>query len=126
MQLNVFAPIDAVRGEKLPVFVFVHAGSFADGYGTMPYGFAARQIIQVKRVIIVTMNYRLGAFGFLPLSELEDDGDLNLGIKDVAESFRWVRKHINEFGGDSKSSTGWGFSAGAGNMPLIQSYYPHY
>lgn len=64
-------------------------------------------------VIIVTMNYRLGAFGFLPSEELEKEGGLNAGVLDVAAAFKWVRKYIHEFGGNPRQVTAWGLSSGA-------------
>lgn len=59
------------------------------------------------------MNYRLGAFGYLPSLLLKDEENTNLGIKDVAASFKWVRRYINEFGGNPQQVTAFGFSAGA-------------
>jgi carboxylesterase type B len=114
LRLNVFMPKSATPSSNLPVFVHVYGGGFTDGYSTFPYGQGARNIIsQGNDVIIVEMNYRLGAFGFLPSPELLAEGNLNLGIKDVAASFRWVRKYIKEFGGNPRKVTAFGFSAGA-------------
>jgi carboxylesterase type B len=65
-----------------------------------------------NNVIIVTMNYRLGVFGWLPAPELAKDNALNLGLQDIIASFKWVKQHIAEFGGDPNQITGSGFSAG--------------
>jgi carboxylesterase type B len=64
-------------------------------------------------VIVVTMNYRAGAFGFLPSSELHEEGSLNAGLLDVAEAFKWTRKYIHQFGGNPRQITAFGLSAGA-------------
>jgi acetylcholinesterase len=58
------------------------------------------------------MNYRAGAFGFLPSVDLEKEGSLNVGIWDVAESFKWMRKYIQHFGGDPRRITAFGLSSG--------------
>jgi carboxylesterase type B len=58
------------------------------------------------------MNYREGAFGFLPSPELDKEGSLNAGVWDVAESFKWIRKYIHHFGGDPNRVTAFGLSSG--------------
>ncbi|KAI8912799.1 Carboxylesterase [Gorgonomyces haynaldii] len=114
LQLNVFTPSDAKPGDDLPVLVYVFGGAFTDGYATFPYGAGSRSILnQGHKVVIVTMNYRLGAFGFLPARELQERDNLNLGIHDVKLSFEWVRNNIRAFGGNPRQVTGYGYSAGS-------------
>lgn len=114
LQLNIIAPITAKRGSYLPVFVHVYGGAFYAHYSSFPlYMDGARRIIQDdNEAVIVTMNYRIGAFGFLQAKELESEGALNLGIQDMAAAFQWVRKYINEFGGNPNLVTGSGHSSG--------------
>lgn len=79
LQLNVFVPANATGG--LPVLVYVFGGAFKDSYSTMwLYTHGARTIIAARSVVIVTMNYRMSAFGWLPADELRGTGALNLGI----------------------------------------------
>jgi carboxylesterase type B len=113
LQLNVFAPSNAMPGDKLPVTVYIPGGAFSNGYSTFPYAHGARNVVSRENAIIVTINYRLGVFGFLPLEELKHSNDLNVGLQDVAAAFKWVRKHISEFGGDPHKVTASGLSAGA-------------
>jgi carboxylesterase type B len=58
------------------------------------------------------MNYREGLFGFMPSPDLEKEGSLNAGVWDVAESFKWIRKYVQHFGGDPKRVTAFGISSG--------------
>ena len=114
LQVNVYIPSEAKAGDNLPVLVYVYGGAFTDGYNSFPYGRGARNIInQGHKAIIVTMNYRMGAFGFLPSADLEKQGALNLGLHDIAESFKWVRKYIYQFGGNPRQVTAFGLSAGS-------------
>lgn len=88
----------------------------------MPYGTpiimagrGARNIINAGYdCVIVAMNYRSNAFGFLALNELAEEGSLNLGIRDVELAFRWVREHIFAFGGNPRQVTAFGLSSGGG------------
>jgi carboxylesterase type B len=63
-------------------------------------------------IIAVSMNYRLGALGFLPSAVTTRMGALNLGLQDQVESLKWIKAHIGGFGGDSKKITIMGDSAG--------------
>jgi carboxylesterase type B len=82
----------------------------------MPYARGSRNIINGGHdVIVVTMNYRGGAFGFLPFVDLEKEGSLNAGVLDVAASFEWIRKHIHHFGGNPRQVTATGLSSGGSN-----------
>ncbi|KAH9040256.1 carotenoid ester lipase precursor [Lactarius hengduanensis] len=77
-----------------------------------------RSIALHQPVVYVSMNYRLGAFGFLASKEVKDAKVGNLGLWDQRLAFRWVQKYIHAFGGDSSKVTIWGESAGAISVSL--------
>ena len=99
--LNVFTP--GADAAARPVLVFIHGGAFLTGSGAMPW-YDGTSLASGGDVVVVTINYRLGALGFL--------GDRNLGSLDQIAALRWVRRHIAEFGGDASNVTIFGESAG--------------
>ncbi|WP_063727203.1 carboxylesterase/lipase family protein [Streptomyces sp. RTd22] len=109
LTLNVWGPEDREEGggANAPVMVFVHGGGFLSGTGQAPLydgtSFAH------DGVVLVTLNYRLGAPGWLDLP----DAPRNRGLLDVIAALRWVREHIAEFGGNPDRVTVFGQSAGA-------------
>ncbi len=112
--LNVWSPDPAPR-DPLPVMVWIHGGAFLFGSGAQDlYNGAA--LARQQRVVIVTINYRLGSLGFLAHSALakEDpaNGTGNYGLLDQRAALQWVRKNIRGFGGDEKNVTVFGESAG--------------
>ncbi|WP_190870394.1 carboxylesterase family protein [Dermabacter vaginalis] len=106
--LSITIPGDLREGEKLPVIVWIHGGSYVAGAGDSSFSDPARWVAE-RRVIVVTVSYRLGVLGFLGSSL----GPANLGLLDQAEAFRWVRRNISSFGGDAARVTALGESAGA-------------
>lgn len=108
LRLSITRPADMAPGEKLPVMVWIHGGSYVSGCGdssvTDPAG-----LVREQRVIVVTVTYRMGILGFL--SSAHAPG--NLGLFDQIEAFRWVRRNIAAFGGDPAQVTAFGESAGA-------------
>jgi para-nitrobenzyl esterase len=90
-----------------PVMVFIHGGSFTSGSGSIPTYDGSR--FARDGVVLVTINYRLGADGFLWLGE----GTPNLGLLDQIAALEWVRDNIASFGGDPDRVTVFGESAGA-------------
>lgn len=113
LTLNVWAP--AERGEgKRPVMVWVHGGSFKGGSGSA--ALYDGQALARRGVVLVTLNYRLGHFGFFAHSALSRDaaGDelANYGLMDMVAALQWVRRHITTFGGDPEKVTLFGASAG--------------
>jgi para-nitrobenzyl esterase len=106
--LNVETP-RRVTG-RLPVMVFLHGGGFTSGSGA-PYD--PTRIVTQGRVVVVTLNYRLGALGFLDHPALRDPYAGNFGLADQQAALRWVRRNIAAFGGDPGNVTLWGESAGA-------------
>ncbi|XP_041973805.1 cholinesterase 1-like [Aricia agestis] len=109
---NVYVPDGVV--ELLPVVVYVHGGAFAIGYGDM---IDPREMVNSKKILLVTFNYRLGFHGFLCLGTEAAPG--NAGMKDQVALLRWVQKNIANFGGNPKDVTIVGSSAGAGSVDLL-------
>jgi para-nitrobenzyl esterase len=111
LYLNVYAPKDA-SGE-LPVIVWIHGGDFIAGQGSDYDGSA---LVQAGNVIIVSVNYRLGIFGFLAHPALDreasDHSSGNYGILDQQLALHWVQENIRAFGGDPHNVTVAGESAG--------------
>lgn len=114
--LNVWTPRSAVdRDRRLPVMVFIHGGAFLFGAGSLPV-YDGAYLAAAGDVVVVTLNYRLGALGFLATSELGLTG--NYGIKDQRLALRWVAENIRAFGGDPAKVTLFGESAGAMSVGL--------
>jgi para-nitrobenzyl esterase len=111
LNLNVWTPDPAASG--LPVLVWVHGGSFMNGSGSVPeYDGTA---FARDGVVCVTINYRLGAEGFLYLG----DGVANVGLLDQVAALRWVQANIAAFGGDPARVTVAGESAGAMSVTTL-------
>lgn len=105
LNLNVWTPDPQASG--LPVLVWIHGGMFTKGSGSIP-GYRGTSFAR-DGVVCVTVNYRLGAEGFLHLG----DGVANLGLLDQIAALEWVRDNIAAFGGDPGRVTVAGQSAGA-------------
>src|SRR6266550_681825 len=105
LNLNVWTPEAGARG--LPVMVWLRGGAFLRGSGAIPV-YDGRRFAR-DGVICITINYRLGAEGFLWL----DDRMANLGLLDQLAALRWVQENIGAFGGDPGNVTVFGESAGA-------------
>ncbi|KAJ0183513.1 hypothetical protein K1T71_001489 [Dendrolimus kikuchii] len=107
LYLNVYTP-DLKPVTPLPVMFFIHGGGYKSGSGDDQH-YGADFLVQ-HNVVIVTINYRLGIFGFLCLDTEEVPG--NAGLKDQALALKWVNENISKFGGDPKNITVFGESAG--------------
>lgn len=113
LYLNVWSP-QLSAGARLPVMVFVHGGSNRGGWSYEPNYIG--QNLAARGVVVVTITYRLGAFGFFSHSALDNgEGEpvANFALLDICAAFRWVHQHISAFGGDPENITGFGESSGA-------------
>lgn len=120
--LNVWAP-NKPTNTPLPVMVWIHGGGWTRGSGsTFVYDGAS---LARRGVVVVTINYRLGAFGFLAHPELTAESPHgasgNQGILDQIAALEWVQKNIEQFGGNPDQVTIFGESAGSWSVHLLQA-----
>jgi para-nitrobenzyl esterase len=126
LYLNVFKPLGA-RG--LPVLVFIHGGHNAlESAGVTENGVAAydaSEFVQNNNVVVVTINYRLGALGFIAHPALSEESGYNAsgnyGYMDQIRALKWVKHNIAAFGGDPDNVTVSGRSAGAGGIMVLMT-----
>lgn len=113
LNLNVWAPDDA-SDNPLPVIVYIYGGGFELGANTQTTSNASG-LAATGRAIGVSVNYRLGPFGWLSLSQYGGafTDATNLGLQDIITALQWVRENIAHFGGDPNNVTVTGHSAGA-------------
>lgn len=112
LTLNVTTP--GIDDARRPVMFWIHGGAFVNGAGSLSI-YDGTSFATHGDVVVVTINYRLGAFGFLHLDEIFGDefpGSGNLGILDQVAALEWVRDNIEAFGGDPHAVTIFGESAG--------------
>ena len=110
LTLNVWTPPGDVSRSQRPVMVWIHGGAFINGSGGI---YDSRWLANRGDMIVVTINYRLGAMGFLAHPALGPPGDVgNYGLADQQAALRWVRDNIADFGGDPAKVTLAGESAG--------------
>ena len=112
LNLNIWTPRlpgDAPAAPGLPVLVWFHGGGFTSGSGGWDW-YDGRNLAAAGGIVVVTVNYRIGPFGYLYLPEL---GIENLGVQDQAAALAWVARNIAAFGGDPDGITVGGQSAGA-------------
>jgi para-nitrobenzyl esterase len=113
LYLNVWSP--AQPGESLPVMVWIHGGAFVIGTGASPM-YDATALATRGRVVVVTINYRLGVSGFLYVPGL---GSANFGTQDQIAALRFVQQEIAAFGGDPDNVTVFGESAGGKSVETL-------
>lgn len=123
LSLNVWRP--AAPGDRLPVLVYIHGGSNVFGYSGDPlYDGAA--LARRAQAVVVSVNYRLGPFGFLPVDRstsgvsLEEQSG-NFALLDLLEALRFVQREAAAFGGDASQVTVMGQSAGAINLLALMA-----
>jgi len=129
--LTVTCPVDVTENDHLPVVVWIHGGSYEIGCGDLPTSDPSVWVKE-QRIIVVSVSYRLGLFGFLGGSE---ERPANLGLFDIMEALKWIRKNIRSFGGNPENVTLFGQSSGGdaiahlmiseGTHPLFQRAIIH-
>ena len=112
--LDVLTPIQP-KSDRLPVMVQIHGGGYTEG-NAQSYPGDAMVNSSDSGLIYVSMQYRLGLFGFLGGSQVADNGVLNAGLLDQRAALDWVQRNIRAFGGDPSKVTIWGGSAGGGSV----------
>lgn len=118
--LNVWTPAAGDPGARLPVAFWIHGGAYIQGYGH-EVEFDGEAFAR-RGVVLVTVNYRLGALGFLAHPQLtaeDPQASGNYGLLDLQQALRWVRHNIAVFGGDPQRITLMGQSAGAGCVQAL-------
>ena len=125
LTLNVWTPEipespTTAKGAGRPVMVWIHGGGFTSGSGSV-FLYRGGQLARNGDVVVVTINYRLGALGFLGHRALGDpDGFIgNWGLHDQVAALRWVRDHIAQFGGNADLVTIFGESAGGFSVAAL-------
>lgn len=119
LYLNVWTPARAAS-DRLPVMVWIYGGGFEAGATSEPR--QDGKDLARKGVVIVSMNYRLGVFGFLAhpgLSRESGHGSGNYGIMDQIAALQWVQRNIEAFGGDPSNVTIFGESAGSYSVSIL-------
>ena len=118
LYLNVWAP-QTPKGKKLPVMVWLYGGGFYFGTAAQPLYDGAH--MARHGVIVVTLNYRVGVFGFFSHPQLAAEGkvDGNQGLLDQVAALKWVSRNIAAFGGDPQRVTIFGESAGATSVAIL-------
>jgi len=102
LNLNVFIPNTPNDTTSLPVLFWIHGGAYTNGAGSVAWYHG--ESLASRGTVVVTINYRLGALGYL--------GDGNFGNLDMLSALRWVQRNISSFGGDKNNVTIFGESAG--------------
>ncbi len=120
LYLNVWTAAKSAK-DKRPVMVWIHGGALTRGSGSTP-NYDGNALAQ-KGVIVVTINYRLGIFGYFAHPELSKESDRNAsgnyGFLDQIAALEWVQKNIDKFGGDPKNVTIFGESAGSWSVNVL-------
>ena len=127
--LDVYAPASLFANgqptSKVPVIVWIHGGAYVGGskFGNEPNnpfytGVGALKAAQAfkQNAIFVAGNYRLGAYGWLAGTYIEDNGTPNVGLLDQRFLLNWTQNYIGQVGGDPSRVSAWGESAGAGSI----------
>jgi len=111
LHLNVFTPAMPQSKKQLPVLVWIHGGAYTNGSNSVPWYHGSA--LASRGAVIVTINYRLGSFGFL--------GADNFGTLDMISALRWVQRNIASFDGDANNVTIFGESAGGSAVVSLMS-----
>jgi para-nitrobenzyl esterase len=120
LTLNVWTPAQKA-GAKLPVLVWIHGGGFVIGSSAQP-GYDG-SVLANQGIVVVSMNYRLGPYGFMAHPELSKENPAgvsgNQGMLDMVQGLKWVKNNVAAFGGDPNNVTIWGESAGGAAISLL-------
>ncbi len=117
LNLNVWMPADATPGDRLPVMAWLHGGAYLSGSANLPL-YDGRMLADEQQVVVVSINHRLNAFGYLHLDDRNDAAanTANLGQQDIVLALAWIAANIAAFGGDPDNVTLFGESGGGGKI----------
>jgi para-nitrobenzyl esterase len=122
LYLNIWTPAAGKSNKKLPVAMWIHGGGYREGFAFEPEMDGGEEWAS-RGVILVTVTYRLGVFGFFshPLLSAENSRGVsgNYGLLDQIAALKWIRNNIEKFGGDPNNITVFGQSAGAGSIQSL-------
>jgi len=119
LYLNVWSPA-ARASDRLPVLVWIYGGGFSGGMTSVPMYDGEK--LAKKGVVVVSIAYRIGPFGFLAHSELSAEsgrGSGNYGLEDMIAGLKWVKDNVGQFGGDPSKATIFGHSAGGMAVSML-------
>jgi para-nitrobenzyl esterase len=119
--LNVWTP--GTDNGRRPIMVWLHGGGFACGSGAWP-SYDGGNLAKNGDVVIVTLNHRLNAFGYLELGDIfgaDYAGSGNIGMLDIVAALEWVRDNAHAFGGDPSNVTIFGESGGGANVSTLMA-----
>ncbi|QKK28872.1 carboxylesterase family protein [Rhizobium indicum] len=120
LNLAVWTPAHSI-GDRLPIYMLIHGGANRLGSSEMKDLYAAQ--LAAKGVVVVSVQYRLGAMGWLSLPEMDKDSGKgpkgNFGVLDLVDALHWIQKNAEAFGGDPKTVTIGGQSAGGENTVAL-------
>ena len=115
LYLNIWSPMTPAKDKNLPVMVWIHGGALTRGSGASA-AYDGTELAK-KGVVLVTINYRLGVFGYMAHPELSAESEHkssgNYGTSDQIQALRWVQNNISAFGGNPDNVTIFGESAGS-------------
>lgn len=114
LTLNVLRPAEPSDTPR-PVMVYIHGGAHTAGTSAAPL-YSGASLVRRGDIVFVSLNYRLGALGYLDFREFSTPGrpfDVNLGLRDQVAALEWVQRNIASFGGNPSNVTLFGESAGA-------------
>ncbi|KAI0875277.1 Alpha/Beta hydrolase protein [Hypoxylon argillaceum] len=122
LTLNVIRPDNVTESDSLPVLVWIYGGGLFSGSSADPQynlsGIVRASQEAQQPIIAVSINYRLGVWGFLQTPQLLEEGSSNAGLLDQRLALTWIKENIAVFGGDPGRVTVWGESAGAQSIAL--------
>ncbi|XP_067133920.1 acetylcholinesterase-like [Centruroides vittatus] len=110
LYLNILVPHHKIEDTPLSTMVWIHGGAFNTGTANMDAHYG-RFLSSIGNVIVISLNYRLGIFGFLNLGNAQTTG--NMGMLDQVTALRWIHENVENFGGDKNEITLFGSSAGS-------------
>ena len=115
LTLNITTPIRNTSSGKLPVVIWMPGGGFVGGSSNL---YRLDKLAHEGQIIVVSINYRVGALGFMPHPSITEGWNGNLGLEDQRLAMQWIKDHIESFGGDQTKITLAGESAGAASTCL--------